>query len=161
MTRKITLLSLDGGGIRGIISCIILKYIEEQLQQHDQPEAKLGDYFDLIAGTSTGGLITALLLCPDEHQKAKFSVTEALQLYTEKGASIFDVSFWDKLLNPFGLFKEKIDDTPLEQELARVFGSLELRHLIKPCLITAYDISARKATFLQATTPKILFATFA
>lgn len=150
MNRKITLLSLDGGGIRGIISCIILKYIEEQLQQKDHPQAKLGDYFDLIAGTSTGGLITALLLCPDEHQKAKFSVTEALALYTEKGASIFDVSFWDKLLNPFGLLKEKIDDTPLEHELAHVFGTLELRHLIKPCLITAYDITARKATFFTS-----------
>ena len=60
MNKKIRILSLDGGGIRGIISCVILKYIEEQLQQQDGPTAKIGDYFDLIAGSSTGGLITSI-----------------------------------------------------------------------------------------------------
>jgi patatin-like phospholipase/acyl hydrolase len=53
MSKKIKILSLDGGGIRGIITCVILKYIEEQLQKLDNPNAKIGDYFDLIAGTST------------------------------------------------------------------------------------------------------------
>ncbi|POS00770.1 patatin-like phospholipase [Flavobacterium croceum DSM 17960] len=79
MSSKIRILSLDGGGIRGIISCVILKYIEEQLQKQDNPNAKIGDYFDLIAGTSTGGLITALLLFPDGNKKAKYSVEEALK----------------------------------------------------------------------------------
>jgi patatin-like phospholipase/acyl hydrolase len=46
--KKTTILSLDGGGIRGIITCIILRYIEEQLQHYDKPSAKLGDYFDLV-----------------------------------------------------------------------------------------------------------------
>ncbi len=41
--KKTTILSLDGGGIRGIITCIILRYIEEQLQYYDKPGAKLGD----------------------------------------------------------------------------------------------------------------------
>lgn len=63
--KKITILSLDGGGIRGIISCIILRYIEEQLRKQDSTDAKLADYFDLIAGSSTGGLIASILLYPD------------------------------------------------------------------------------------------------
>ena len=145
MKNKIRILSLDGGGIRGIISCVILKYIEEQLQAQDNPTAKIGDYFDLIAGTSTGGLITALLLFPDENKKAKFSVNEALDLYAKKGESIFHVSFFQHLLNPFGLLKEKISDKNIEQQLELVFGNLELKDFIKPCLITSYDITARKA----------------
>ena len=145
MKNKIRILSLDGGGIRGIISCVILKYIEEQLQAQDDPTAKTGDYFDLIAGTSTGGLITALLLFPDENKKAKFSVNEALDLYAKKGESIFHVSFFQHLLNPFGLLKEKISDKNIEQQLEMVFGNLELKDFIKPCLITSYDITARKA----------------
>ena len=145
MKNKIRILSLDGGGIRGIISCVILKYIEEQLQAQDDPTAKIGDYFDLIAGTSTGGLITALLLFPDENKKAKFSVNEALDLYAKKGESIFHVSFFQHLLNPFGLLKEKISDKNIEQQLEMVFGNLELKDFIKPCLITSYDITARKA----------------
>ena len=60
--KKISILSLDGGGIRGIIPCIILRYIEEQLNLLHHPQAKIGDYFDMVAGSSTGGLITAILL---------------------------------------------------------------------------------------------------
>lgn len=147
MKNKIRILSLDGGGIRGIITCVILKFIEEQLQKLDHPEAKLGDYFDLVAGSSTGGLITALLLFPDASQNAKFSIQEALELYAKKGDSIFNVSFWERWRNPFGLFNEKISQKNLEKQLDEVFGGLELKKLIKPCLITSYDINSRKAKF--------------
>lgn len=147
MRKKIRILSLDGGGIRGIITCVILKYIEEQLQKLDHPNAKIGDYFDLVAGSSTGGLITGLILFPDNNNKARFSIQEALELYAKKGEEIFNVNFWGHLLNPFGLFNEKISQKSLEKQLAEVFGNLELKELIKPCLITSYDISSRKAKF--------------
>lgn len=147
MTKKIRILSLDGGGIRGIITCVILRYIEEQLQKHDHPNAKIGDYFDLIAGSSTGGLLTGILLFPDNSKNAKFSIETALDLYAKKGDSIFNVSFWKEIINPFGLFNEKISQRNLERQLEEVFGNLELKELIKPCLITSYDITQRKAKF--------------
>jgi uncharacterized protein len=150
MGKKIRILSLDGGGIRGIITCVILKYIEEQLQKLDHPNAKLGDYFDLVAGSSTGGLITALLLFPDENKKAKFSIEEALNLYAKKGDEIFNVSFFEHILNPFGLLKEKISERNLEQQLLEVFGNLELKDLTKPSLITSYDITTRRAHFFTS-----------
>ncbi len=150
MAKKIRILSLDGGGIRGIISCVILKYIEEQLQYQDNANSKIGDYFDFIAGTSTGGLITALLLFPDSEKRAKFSVEEALNLYAKKGEDIFNVPFFQHLLNPFGLLKEKISDKNLEEQLEEIFGNLELKNLIKPCLITSYDITARRAQFFTS-----------
>lgn len=147
MAKKIRILSLDGGGIRGIISCVVLKYIQEQLQKIDNPNAKIGDYFDLIAGSSTGGLLTAILLFPDNTNNAKFSIEAALDLYAKKGDTIFNVSFWEEIINPFGLFNEKISQRNLERQLHEVFGNLELRALIKPCLITSYDINQRKAKF--------------
>jgi uncharacterized protein len=145
MAKKIRILSLDGGGIRGIITCVILKYIEEQLQRIDNPNAKLGDYFDLIAGSSTGGLLAAILLFPDNSKNARFSVQEALDLYAKKGDSIFNVSFWEQLINPFGFFNEKISQKNLEKQLDEVFGDLQLKDFIKPSLITSYDISERRA----------------
>jgi uncharacterized protein len=145
MAKKIRILSLDGGGIRGIITCVVLKYIEEQLQRLDHPNAKIGDYFDLIAGSSTGGLLTAILLFPDNARKARFSVQEALDLYAKKGDTIFNVSFWEHVINPFGLFNEKISQRNLEKQLAEVFGELQLKEFIKPCLITSYDINERRA----------------
>jgi uncharacterized protein len=150
MTKKITILSLDGGGIRGLITCVILKYIEEQLQQKDNPNAKIGDYFDLVAGSSTGGLIASLILAPNEQGTAKYSVNEALNLYAKKGEEIFNVSFFEHLLNPFGLIKEKISEHNLEIQLNEVFGNLELKDLIKPTVITSYDISARKSKFFTS-----------
>ncbi len=61
----VKILSIDGGGIRGILPGVILSYIEEQLQlRSDDPTKRLVDYFDLIAGTSTGGILTSLYLCP-------------------------------------------------------------------------------------------------
>ncbi|CAA7035828.1 unnamed protein product [Microthlaspi erraticum] len=59
--QLVTILSIDGGGIRGIIPGTILAYLESQLQEFDGEEARLVDYFDVISGTSTGGLIAAML----------------------------------------------------------------------------------------------------
>ncbi|MCD1116341.1 patatin-like phospholipase family protein [Chryseobacterium turcicum] len=148
--KKITILSLDGGGIRGIITCIILRYIEEQLQIHDRASAKLGDYFDFVAGSSTGALIASIILCPDEQRKAKHSIQKGLELYSEKGGDIFQVSFWERLVNPYGLFNEKISQEALEKNLNDFFGNLELKELIKPCLITSYDIEKRKAKLFNS-----------
>ena len=54
--KKIRILSIDGGGIRGIIPGVILNYLEKRLQILDNSKLKIGDYFDFIAGTSTGGI---------------------------------------------------------------------------------------------------------
>ncbi|WVZ17313.1 hypothetical protein V8G54_010295 [Vigna mungo] len=60
----ITILSIDGGGIRGLIPAVVLNHLEKSLQAWDK-NALLADYFDVIAGTSTGGLMTALLTAPN------------------------------------------------------------------------------------------------
>ncbi|XP_037419641.1 patatin-like protein 3 [Triticum dicoccoides] len=57
----VTVLSIDGGGVRGIIPGTILAFLEEKLQELDGPDVRIADYFDVIAGTSTGGLVTAML----------------------------------------------------------------------------------------------------
>lgn len=150
MSNKIRILSLDGGGIRGIITCVILKYIEEQLQKFDNPTAKIGDYFDLIAGTSTGGILASVLLFPGNDKKAKYSVETALDLYAKKGETIFSVSFWRHITNPFGLFSEKLSQRGLEKQLDEVFANLEIKDFIKPSLITSYDIFNRKAKFFTS-----------
>lgn len=62
--KRITVLSIDGGGVRGLIPATILEELEAKLQRLDGPEVRLVDYFDMIAGTSTGGLITAMLTAP-------------------------------------------------------------------------------------------------
>ncbi|MEM6916215.1 MAG: patatin-like phospholipase family protein, partial [Verrucomicrobiota bacterium] len=58
------ILSLDGGGIRGVFTIAILERIEALLREHykdSKPGLVLADYFDFIGGTSTGAIIAALL----------------------------------------------------------------------------------------------------
>ncbi|KAL7237757.1 hypothetical protein ACSBR2_003957 [Camellia fascicularis] len=75
--RQVTILSIDGGGIRGVIPLKVLQFLEDELEilengnkQKQEGEAsskkvRLADYFDVIAGTSAGALITALLASPE------------------------------------------------------------------------------------------------
>lgn len=147
------ILSLDGGGIRGIIPGMVLVALEQKLQQIKQnPNLRLADVFDLIAGTSTGGILTCLYLCPDMQNppRPRFSAQEAVKLYLENGDDIFDVSFFKKISSAGGLTDEKYSADALEKVLKSYLGDLKLSQLLKPCLITAYDINRRKAKFFNS-----------
>ncbi|KAE9466854.1 hypothetical protein C3L33_01230, partial [Rhododendron williamsianum] len=72
----ITVLSIDGGGIRGIIPGVMLSYLESQLQVLDGANARLADYFDVVAGTSTGGLIAAMLTAPNSDERPLYAAKE-------------------------------------------------------------------------------------
>ncbi|KAG8497520.1 hypothetical protein CXB51_008834 [Gossypium anomalum] len=64
--KMVTVLSIDGGGIRGIIPSVLLASLESKLQELDGPNARIADYFDIVAGTSTGGLIATMLTAPNK-----------------------------------------------------------------------------------------------
>jgi patatin-like phospholipase/acyl hydrolase len=76
------LLAIDGGGIRGVIALEVLARIEDLLGKGD-PDFRLADYFDLIAGTSTGAIIATGL-------SLNMSVGEIRRFYLESGAEMFD-----------------------------------------------------------------------
>src|SRR6266404_3453401 len=71
------ILSLDGGGIRGVFPAAFLAKLQENL------EHPIASYFDLIAGTSTGGIIALGL-------GVGLSAGDILRLYEEQGPAIFD-----------------------------------------------------------------------
>ncbi|MEA5495792.1 patatin-like phospholipase family protein [Limnoraphis robusta] len=78
MTFKI--LSLDGGGIRGVLSATILKEVEKTLIE--KTGKKLHNYFNLIAGTSTGSILAAGIA-------SKMNGNELVDVYKEEGKNIF------------------------------------------------------------------------
>lgn len=145
------ILSIDGGGIRGIIPGQVLIALEKKLQQKDPTKPRLADWFDLIAGTSTGGILTCLYLCPDKNTgRAKFSAEEAVDLYLQNGDNIFDVGFFKSIESLGGVADEKYSAATLEKVLKSYLGDLKLSELLKPCLITSYDITRRKAQFFNS-----------
>jgi patatin-like phospholipase/acyl hydrolase len=141
------ILTIDGGGIRGIVPGIIIRTLEQKIQglTHN-PEARIVDYIDFIAGTSTGGILACLYLCPDEHTgRPKFSAADAVNLYIENGDEIFEIPRWKKIQSMGGVNDERYDTAPLENLLRLYFSDITLAQLIKPCLITSYDIKNRRA----------------
>jgi len=158
MARKLTrILSIDGGGIRGILPGQILVLVEEKLRKKTgRHDAKIGEYFDLIAGTSTGGILACAYLCPSEHdpKKPKFSAQDAVNLYLEHGGDIFSISFWHKIRTGGGLLDERFPHKALEKILKKYFGNTHIQDLIKPCLISAYDVEQGKPFFLSNTKRK-------
>ena len=152
--KKIRILSLDGGGIRGIIPGVILNYLEKKLQTLDKSNLKIGDYFDFIAGTSTGGILACTYLLPSHTGTAKHSANEALDVYLKEGGDIFHSNLLTKVRSGFGLFDEKFGDDALNKNLEKIFGDELLSTFIKPCLITTYEITSRSAYFFNSANAK-------
>lgn len=138
---KKRILCLDGGGIRGIISGTIVAYIEQRIQVvTGKLDARISDYFDMIAGTSTGGILTCCYLFPDK----KFSAQQAVDLYVKRSKQIFDVPLLYKLKSVGGFNLADYPVVNIEKIFNEYFGVTTLSQLVKPCVITAYDISRGK-----------------
>lgn len=152
MAKYTRILSIDGGGIRGIIPAQVVVSIESKLQQKSgNPDARIADYFDLIAGTSVGGILTCIYLCPDAQNSSRprWSAQDAVNFLIKRGREIFKSSFWQKLRSLDGLIDEKYPSERLEQFFLENFKDCKLSELLKPCLISSYDIERRKAHFFD------------
>lgn len=149
MNKQTRILTIDGGGIRGLIPARILVSLERKLQQRTgREEARLAQFFDLIAGTSTGGLITCLLLAPGHNEwTPAFTAQDIVDLYQNHGAEIFDAPLLKRIRSLNGLRDERYEARGLERLIDEKMGDLWLSQLIKPCLITAYDVTRRRTKF--------------
>lgn len=131
----IKILSIDGGGIRGIVPALLLAAIEEKKQK------PIYELFDFFAGTSTGGILSLLLTKPDPTPANKL-----IDLYNGDGANrIFKKNFMTKSTY---LFKRaKYNRKGIEGVLAENFKEVTLGQALKPVLITSYETEGRNATF--------------
>jgi len=127
MTRRI--LSIDGGGILGLIPAMILAEIEART---GRPTAEM---FDLVAGTSTGGIIACAVA-------AGIPARDVVALYRERGSEIFSRSLGHRLATGFGLWGPQYGAAGIEAALAGVFGDRRLSGCVE-LLVPAYDIEAR------------------
>lgn len=124
---KFKILSIDGGGIRGVFPAHVLKCISERLK------ISIVDNINLITGTSTGSIIAAAIACRIDPQKI-------ISLYRDKGKMIFTprTSFLPRLLRS-GFHSVYKNDT-LYKELTEVFQDIKLGDITTPLIIPATDI---------------------
>lgn len=141
------ILSIDGGGIRGIIPALILAELERRAKR---PVSKL---FRLVAGTSTGGILALGLTCPAGkrgRKKPRYSAADLAEMYAQDGGRIFSRSVWHRIRAVGNLGEEKYPAKGLETVLAERFGDARLADALVPILVTAYDIEVRKPHFFKS-----------
>ena len=136
-------LALDGGGIRGLIPAEVLKEIETHMNR------PISDMFDLVAGTSTGGILALGLTKPGENGKAQFSASDMCDLYLNEGMAIFPRSIFHALKTLHGLAGARYPAAPIEHLLAERFGDTMLSQALCELVIPSYDLSAPGPYFFK------------
>ena len=137
-------LSLDGGGIRGIIPALVVAHLERKTG------APASELFDLIVGTSTGGILALGLALQNNEGQPLLAAKRMVALYERHGAEIFERSLWRKLRTAGGLFEEAYSHEALEKILHKYFGDRKMRDCGTPVMVTSYDIERRKTVFLKS-----------
>lgn len=126
------ILTIDGGGIRGVFPAHILSCLSQRLKINPS------DKFDMIAGTSTGGIIAAAIACGIGPEKV-------IDLYRNHGTKIFTrkkswwrFTKWTQRWEP--AFQSLYDNSVLSEVLKNVFGNVKLGQISKPLLLPATDL---------------------
>ncbi|RYQ80581.1 hypothetical protein Ahy_Scaffold1g106898 isoform A [Arachis hypogaea] len=152
----ITVLSIDGGGIRGIIPGVILDFLESQLQELDGEGARIADYFDIIAGTSTGGLVASMLAAPNPKatNRPLFAAKDIVPFYLEHSPKIFPqtsgIFAW--LINTIKvLLGSKYDGKYLHKLVKETVGdTIMLSQTVTNIAITTFDIKILQPTIFSS-----------
>jgi uncharacterized protein len=139
----VRILAIDGGGIRGLIPAVVLAEIERRTGR------RTAELFDLIAGTSTGGILACGLTRPaaDGAGGPAFSAADLIGLYESEGPEIFHRSLLKRVTSAGGYVDERYDDAGLNAALRRYLGATRLSETLADVLITAYEIE-RRTSFL-------------
>jgi uncharacterized protein len=147
---KYKILSIDGGGIRGIIPALILSEIERRTQK------PIFSLFDLITGTSSGGILALGLTKPqlssdvsDNLPVAEYTAEDLLQFFLEYGVEIFYEPLFERLLGPLEdiFLQPKYPSESKEEIFRKYFGNALIENNLKEVFVTSYDIEQRIPIF--------------
>lgn len=153
---KICVLSVDGGGMRNIMSGKGLAYLETALKNKSgNPDARIADYFDVAAGTGFGGIFTAMLFAANDQNRPIFHADDTWKFFAAEGKKFYSSA---KKRNSKGSFFKKVfqknrgaagsSAAGLEKAMKEAFKdektgrSLTLKDTLKPVLIPCYDLSS-------------------
>ena len=126
------ILSIDGGGVRGLLVSVLLEQLDERV-----PGWR--DKIDLVAGTSTGGII-ALGLAKG------LEPSDLRELYYDRSPEIFG-SEWYELREGWPIIRAQYSTRRLREEVTGVFGHTRLRDLKKKVLIASFDLKDEELGF--------------
>jgi len=125
------ILSIDGGGMRGICTVSTLEVLEKRF------DCRTADCFDMLCGTSTGAIITAALCIG-------VKASEIVEFFQTEGPKIFPYISWPARCLAFlkqALFKSKYDNTVLKASLSQIFGTKTIADIKLDLCIPVFNMS--------------------
>ena len=160
--KTVKILSIDGGGIRGIIPALILRELRDRLRGKGQ-RRPFAEQFDLIAGTSAGALVALGLVvpkassengetpeAPPTYEKSPaLEIDDIIDLYMKRGGEIFPRHRFNSLRTVVQAFADKYESAGLETVLHDVFGEATIRDALTNVLITSYDTERMEPFFFK------------
>jgi patatin-like phospholipase/acyl hydrolase len=147
MSKPFLILSIDGGGLRGIVPVLILQKIEAITGKRIQ------DIFQLVAGTSTGGMIACGLSVSDDGKNPLYSLQDIANVYIQHGKDIFPpgpkgiLNIIDKVES---LFNPNYSPKGLDKVLYDMFGQRTMRNCMLPVMACAYDLKNNEPVFFKS-----------
>lgn len=146
ITHRRSLLSLPGGGIRGIMQLKMLAEIENRTGK------SIIELFDGISGTSIGGVISCVLTMPDPMNptKPKYSPQNLLDFFAANKERFF-VSKWQSV---GGLFRTRYKTTSLKNMLLELLGDNLFSNRLLPIVLTANDLQLERGRCFESTGPQ-------
>lgn len=136
--KLVRVLTLDGGGIRGLISAIVLDALERRAQK------PISQLFDLVAGTSTGSILALGLTLRGNGGAPRYRASDLAELYVNEGPRIFARSLWTRASSVGGLNDARYPSAGVEGVLKQYFGDARLRDSLVDVLVPAYELERRQ-----------------
>jgi uncharacterized protein len=140
------ILAIDGGGMRGLISALVMEEIEARLGERlgaEQPP-RISDYFHLVAGTSAGGLAALALTAP-----TGLGAGDLVAFYREDGPRIFRRGLGRRLATGWGLFGPKYSAEPLREAIEARVGPSRIADATRDLLVASYDMHGSEPHFFK------------
>lgn len=135
--KPVVILSVDGGGVRGMVPVTMIMKMEEQV-------GPITEVVDLFAGTSAGSIVVGFLTIPNQQGKQKFTAAEGIKLSENAIKNVFQKTTFRTLRTLGGLAGSKYSAKPLEKFLAQYLGDMKLSDTVKPVLITSVDLKTKE-----------------
>lgn len=132
--QAIRVLSIDGGGVKGLLPLQALKNLEKRT---GRPSSEL---FDFMVGTSTGGIIVSSLALADEDGNPKWSANDLIDQYMSLSEQTFSVSWLHRILTVGGIIGTKLESTGLDRLLRKHYGDVKMSQLNTAVVIPSFDI---------------------
>jgi hypothetical protein len=147
---RFRILSVDGGGLRGLVPALLLRDLELRLGNLTGESRPLSDYFHLFAGTSTGGLISLGLTArdPKNPDSPSMDAERLVALYRDRGPKIFPPRF--RILRLiWGFFRPKFSNHALRRAVEEEIGPSPLSTALRDLVVTAYDMTDHRPRFFK------------